>query len=109
MAPLVLLGTWVTHLFGGSAGREGTALQMSGSLTDVAAKFELFVITEDVIVRDASEALACLSVHGPGAARVLALRRGRAANAAKNGGRGGLRLRQTRRPPPRRRASPRRR
>lgn len=34
MAPLVLVGTWVTHLFGGSAGREGTALQMSGSLTD---------------------------------------------------------------------------
>ncbi|MEO8266052.1 MAG: chloride channel protein [Ilumatobacteraceae bacterium] len=38
MAPLVLLGTWVTHLFGGSAGREGTALQMSGSLTDVVAR-----------------------------------------------------------------------
>jgi len=34
LAPLVLLGTWVTHLFGGSAGREGTAIQMSGSLTD---------------------------------------------------------------------------
>jgi H+/Cl- antiporter ClcA len=34
MAPLVYLGTEVTHLFGGSAGREGTALQMSGSLTD---------------------------------------------------------------------------
>lgn len=34
MAPLVLLGTWVTHLFGGSAGREGTAIQMTGSLTD---------------------------------------------------------------------------
>jgi H+/Cl- antiporter ClcA len=34
MAPLVLLGTWVTHLFGGSAGREGTAIQMSASLTD---------------------------------------------------------------------------
>jgi H+/Cl- antiporter ClcA len=34
MAPLVLLGTWATHLFGGSVGREGTALQMSGSLTD---------------------------------------------------------------------------
>ena len=34
MAPFVLVGTWVTHLFGGSAGREGTALQMSGSLTD---------------------------------------------------------------------------
>ncbi|MGZ7012274.1 MAG: voltage-gated chloride channel family protein [Acidimicrobiales bacterium] len=34
MAPLVYLGTEVTQLFGGSAGREGTALQMSGSLTD---------------------------------------------------------------------------
>jgi H+/Cl- antiporter ClcA len=34
MAPLVYAGTIVTHLFGGSAGREGTALQMAGSLTD---------------------------------------------------------------------------
>lgn len=32
MAPLVLLGTLVTHLFGGSAGREGTAVQMGGSI-----------------------------------------------------------------------------
>ncbi len=32
MAPLVLLGTLMTHLFGGSAGREGTAVQMGGSL-----------------------------------------------------------------------------
>ena len=37
-APPVLAGTWVTHLFGGSAGREGTALQMSGSLSDVVAR-----------------------------------------------------------------------
>ena len=34
MAPLVLIGTWVSHLFGASVGREGTALQMSGSLSD---------------------------------------------------------------------------
>lgn len=34
MAPLVLLGTWVTHLFGGSAGREGTAVQMGGAIAD---------------------------------------------------------------------------
>lgn len=34
MAPFVLLGTWITHLFGGSAGREGTAVQMGGSLGD---------------------------------------------------------------------------
>ncbi|GIP21571.1 voltage-gated chloride channel protein [Paenibacillus sp. J22TS3] len=32
MAPLVLGGTILTHLFGGSAGREGTAIQMGGSL-----------------------------------------------------------------------------
>lgn len=32
MAPLVLFGTLVTHLLGGSAGREGTAVQMGGSL-----------------------------------------------------------------------------
>lgn len=34
MTPLVLLGTVITHLFGGSAGREGTAVQMGGSLAD---------------------------------------------------------------------------
>jgi len=32
MAPLVLFSTVVTHLFGGSAGREGTAVQIGGSL-----------------------------------------------------------------------------
>ncbi|GGG05996.1 voltage-gated chloride channel family protein [Paenibacillus aceti] len=34
MAPLVLFGTLLTHLFGGSAGREGTAVQMGGSLAE---------------------------------------------------------------------------
>lgn len=34
MAPFVLLGTLITHLFGGSAGREGTAVQMGGTLAD---------------------------------------------------------------------------
>jgi H+/Cl- antiporter ClcA len=34
MAPLVLIGTVLTHLFGGSAGREGTAVQMGASLAD---------------------------------------------------------------------------
>lgn len=32
MAPFVLVGTLLTHLFGGSAGREGTAVQMGGSI-----------------------------------------------------------------------------
>lgn len=37
MAPMVLLGTVLTHLFGGSAGREGTAVQMGASLADAIA------------------------------------------------------------------------
>lgn len=38
MAPFVYIGTMATHLFGGSAGREGTALQMSGALADQLSK-----------------------------------------------------------------------
>lgn len=38
MAPMVLLGTVLTHLFGGSAGREGTAVQVGASLTDFLAQ-----------------------------------------------------------------------
>lgn len=34
MAPLILGGTVLTHLCGGSAGREGTAVQMGASLSD---------------------------------------------------------------------------
>jgi H+/Cl- antiporter ClcA len=34
MVPLVLGGTLATHLFGGSAGREGTAVQMGAALAD---------------------------------------------------------------------------
>ena len=34
MAPLVFFGTLVTHAFGGSAGREGTAVQMAASIGD---------------------------------------------------------------------------
>lgn len=38
MAPLVLIGTLVTHAFGGSAGREGTAIQMGGGLAGLLAR-----------------------------------------------------------------------
>ncbi|MEL4308763.1 voltage-gated chloride channel family protein [Joostella sp. CR20] len=34
MAPLVLFGTVATHFFGGSAGREGTAVQIGGAIAD---------------------------------------------------------------------------
>ena len=40
MAPLVLFGTLATHLFGGSAGREGTAVQMGGTLAGYRAAIQ---------------------------------------------------------------------
>lgn len=33
MAPLVFFGTFITHLFGGSAGREGTGVQIGASIS----------------------------------------------------------------------------
>ena len=39
MAPLVLLGTLGTHLFGGSAGREGTAVQIGAAISDQCSRF----------------------------------------------------------------------
>ena len=39
MAPLVYIGTVLTHLFGGSAGREGTGVQMGGALADRFSKY----------------------------------------------------------------------
>lgn len=44
MAPFVYGGTLLTHVFGGSAGREGTALQMSGAIADQFSK--LFRLSE---------------------------------------------------------------
>ena len=40
MAPLILVSTLLTHLFGGSAGREGTVVQMGASLSDQLAQRE---------------------------------------------------------------------
>lgn len=39
LAPLVLGGTLLTHLLGGSAGREGTAVQMGAALSDQLARW----------------------------------------------------------------------
>ena len=33
LIPLVMIGTWLTHLFGGSAGREGVAVQIGATLS----------------------------------------------------------------------------
>ena len=42
MAPLIFLSTLITHLLGGSAGREGAALQMGGSLGSAIGKIFRF-------------------------------------------------------------------
>ncbi|MEN0054270.1 MAG: voltage-gated chloride channel family protein [Mucilaginibacter sp.] len=39
MAPIVLITTVITHLFGGSAGREGTAVQIGGSIAQMFGKW----------------------------------------------------------------------
>ena len=42
MAPLIFISTLITHLFGGSAGREGAALQMGGSIGNAIGKLFRF-------------------------------------------------------------------
>lgn len=42
LAPLVLVGTWITHLFGGSAGREGVAVQIGAVVSSqIEQRFQL--------------------------------------------------------------------
>ena len=51
MAPFVYISTIVTHLFGGSAGREGTALQMAGAIADQFSKpFRLSVSDRTILI-----------------------------------------------------------
>lgn len=45
MAPMVFSGTLITHLLGGSAGREGTAVQMGAAIADQFTK--LFTLAKD--------------------------------------------------------------
>lgn len=51
MAPLVYIGTIITHFLGGSAGREGTALQMAGAIADQFAKpFRLSIADRKILL-----------------------------------------------------------
>lgn len=57
MAPFVYLGTIITHFFGGSAGREGTALQISGAIADQFSKpFKLSVDERKILIISAISA-----------------------------------------------------
>jgi H+/Cl- antiporter ClcA len=46
----VLIGTIITHLFGGSAGREGTAVQMGGAIADQFTKFSNSIIQRKTLI-----------------------------------------------------------
>lgn len=64
MVPLVLAGTLVTHLFGGSAGREGTALQMSAAAADQLHKPFKLTAEERAILLIAALSAGFASVFG---------------------------------------------
>tara|TARA_R110002072_G_scaffold216077_1_gene373353 strand:- start:313657 stop:314922 length:1266 start_codon:yes stop_codon:yes gene_type:complete len=74
MTPLVLFGTILTHLFGGSAGREGTAVQMGGSLADQLTKYFKLHSEDRRIILIAGVAGGFASVFGtPLAGAIFAL------------------------------------
>ena len=51
LIPLTLFGTIATHLFGGSVGREGTAVQMGGALAEkIAALFKLGPLDKEIAI-----------------------------------------------------------
>lgn len=74
MAPLIILSTILTHLFGGSAGREGAALQVGGSLGNLIGNV-LHIKKEDrrtVIICGMSAAFSAL-FGTPLAAAIMSL------------------------------------
>lgn len=74
MAPMVLLGTLATHLLGGSAGREGTALQMAGAISDQLTKPLKLNATDRKILLISAIAAGFSSVFGtPLAGAIFAL------------------------------------
>ncbi|MBW1619056.1 MULTISPECIES: voltage-gated chloride channel family protein [Empedobacter] len=64
MAPFVYIGTIATHFFGGSAGREGTALQMAGAIADQFSKPFRLIESERKILIIAAIAAGFGSVFG---------------------------------------------
>ncbi|MBI9058989.1 MAG: voltage-gated chloride channel family protein [Labilibaculum sp.] len=74
MAPLVLFGTILTHFFGGSAGREGTAVQIGGAIADRFTKIFNLSKSDRKIVLIAGVSAGFASVFGtPLAGGIFAL------------------------------------
>lgn len=64
MAPIVLFTTIITHLFGGSAGREGTAVQIGGSIAQMFGKWFRLNERDTAIVLTAGVAAGFGAVFG---------------------------------------------
>jgi H+/Cl- antiporter ClcA len=64
MAPFIYISTIITHLFGGSAGREGTAVQMGGSLADQFARLLKFDESDRKLILIAGIAAGFSAVFG---------------------------------------------
>ena len=74
MAPLILISTLLTHLAGGSAGREGTAVQMGGAVADQFTRLLKLTAAERKTILIMGVSAGFAAVFGtPWAAAVFAL------------------------------------
>ena len=74
MAPLIFISTVITHLLGGSAGREGAALQLGGSIGyNVGKLFRLEKSSSHIIVMSGMSAVFAALFGTPLTAAVFAL------------------------------------
>ncbi len=74
MAPLIFFSTLATHLFGGSAGREGAALQLGGSIANSYGKlFKLDAADKKVIIMCGMSAAFSALFGTPMAAAIFSL------------------------------------
>ena len=74
MAPLIFASTLITHLFGGSAGREGAALQLGGSIANGFAKlFRVKESQQNIIIMCGMSAAFSAVFGTPLAAAVFAM------------------------------------
>lgn len=74
MAPLIFISTIITHLFGGSAGREGAALQLGGSIGNQLGRWFKFDEKDKRIVVMCGMSAAFAAIFGtPIAAAIFAM------------------------------------
>jgi H+/Cl- antiporter ClcA len=64
MGPIILITTVLTHLFGGSAGREGTAVQIGGSIAAMFGKWFGLSVADTQVVLTAGVAAGFGAVFG---------------------------------------------